>query len=163
MKIFFHLDFNLHIYVGFLQTGTQIFKIDLPWVSIDVWMSTFKAFPSKVLKNLAFSISKTNFITFNTSLYNTTYIKISIFLPLHLNILSLLFFIHFFSFLSLSLSFSTQLFSAPPATTLSIVTIRPTTHTTTTTNLPPMPQLTKKNHIRKKPTHPHPPHIHSPP
>ena len=45
----------------------------------------------------------------NISLYNTTYIKTSFFLPLHLNILSLLFFIHFFYSSSLSLCLSVSL------------------------------------------------------
>ena len=52
------------------------------------------------------SNSKSYFIYFNTSLYNTLNIKGFIFLPLHLNILSLLFFLFFlyFSFMSLSSS-----------------------------------------------------------
>ena len=75
-----------------------------------------------MLKNLAFTISKTNFIIYNTSFYNIASIKTSIFLTFYLKIISLLFFIHFFILLSLSLSplslcFSTQLFSAPPAPT----------------------------------------------
>ena len=67
----------------------------------------FIAFLSKFLKNLAFIISIHNFITYNTLFYNISYIKISIFLTLHLNILSLLFFIHFFLlFLTLPMSLS---------------------------------------------------------
>ena len=74
----------------------------------DLINTYIKAFWSKILKNLAFSISKTNFITYNTSLYNISYIKTSIFfLTLHLNILSLLFFILPLS-LTQSLSFSTH-------------------------------------------------------
>ena len=81
-------------------------------------LNLFRAFPSKLLKNLAFTISKTNFITYNTSLYNIPYIKTSIFLTLHLNILSLLFFIHFFIIshspsLSLSLSHCLSIFLTP--------------------------------------------------
>ena len=53
----------------------------------------FRAFPLRLLKNLTFTISKSIFITYNTSLYNISYIKTSIFLTLHLNIISLLFFI----------------------------------------------------------------------
>ena len=52
-------------------------------------------------KNIAFSISKPNFIIYNTPLYNTTYIKTSIFLPFHLNNVSLLFFNNFLFLLSL--------------------------------------------------------------
>ena len=55
-----------------------------------------RAFLSRILKNLAFTISKPIFITYNTLLYNIHHIKISIFLTLRLNILFLLFFIHFF-------------------------------------------------------------------
>ena len=54
-------------------------------------LPNLKAFTSRVLKILAFSISKSHFITFNISLYNTLNIKTSIFfLQLHLNIISLL-------------------------------------------------------------------------
>ena len=38
-----------------------------------------RAFLSNMSKNIAFSILKPNFITYNTPLYNTTYIKTSIF------------------------------------------------------------------------------------
>ena len=70
-------------------------------------ISNVRAFPSKFLKNLIFIISKINFITYNTPLYNISYIKTSIFLTLHLNILSLLFFIHFLLlFLTLRMSLS---------------------------------------------------------
>ena len=65
-----------------------------------------RAFSSKLLKKLAFAISKTNFITYNTPLYNIPYIKTSIFLTLHLNILALLFFIHFYYYFSLLLCLS---------------------------------------------------------
>ena len=65
-----------------------------------------RAFSSKLLKKLAFTISKTNFITYNTPLYNIPYIKTSIFLTLHLNILALLFFIHFYYYFSLLLCLS---------------------------------------------------------
>ena len=77
-----------------------------------------RAFPSTILKNLAFTISKTNFITYNKSLYNIPSIKTSIFFfTFHLNIISLLFFIHIFILsLSLSLSLSTQLFLTPLVT-----------------------------------------------
>ena len=80
------------------------------------WHHLIRAFPSTLLKHLAFTISKSNFITYNTPLYNIPYIKTSIFLTLHLNILSLSFFILLLSF-SVSLS-SVSLFHnpAPPAT-----------------------------------------------
>ena len=38
-----------------------------------------RAFLSNMSKNIAFSISKPNFITYNTPLYNIIYIKTSIF------------------------------------------------------------------------------------
>ena len=38
----------------------------------------------KDLKKIAFSNSKTYFINFNNSLYNSSHIKVSIFLPFHL-------------------------------------------------------------------------------
>ena len=73
------------------------------WYTHIFFLKVLRAFPSKFLKNLAFTISKTNFITYSTPLYNITYIKTSIFLTLHLNILSLLFFIHFLLLLFLTL------------------------------------------------------------
>ena len=74
------------------------------------------AFPSTLQKNLVFTISKPNFITYNTSLYIISNIKTSIFLTLHLNILFLSFFILPLSFF-VSLSF-VSLFHNPalPAT-----------------------------------------------
>ena len=72
-------------------------------------------------------ILKSNFITYNTPLYNTTYIKISIFLLFYLNNVSLLFLIIFFlSLFCLSLSHSTV------GTTLPTTHQKPTTHTITT-------------------------------
>ena len=68
-----------------------------------------RAFTPRVLKILAFSNSKSHFITFNISLYNTPNIKVSFFfffLQLHLNILFLFFFILFFFILSLFVSLS---------------------------------------------------------
>ena len=65
-----------------------------------------ESIPIKTSKNLTFNILKPIFITYNTPLYNISYIKNSIFLIFHLNILSLLFFIHFLLlFLTLPLSF----------------------------------------------------------
>ena len=52
-----------------------------------------ESIPIKTSKNLTFNILKPIFITYNTPLYNISYIKNSIFLIFHLNILSLLFFI----------------------------------------------------------------------
>ena len=57
-----------------------------------------------MLKNLAFTISKTNFIIYNTSFYNIASIKTSIFLTFYLKIISLLFFIFPLSLLCLSVS-----------------------------------------------------------
>ena len=71
--------------------------------------SNVRAFPSKFLKNLVFIISKINFITYNTPFYNISYIKTSIFLTLHLNILSLLFLFIFYYYFSLSLCLSLPL------------------------------------------------------
>ena len=71
-----------------------------------------RAFPSTILKNLAFTISKTNFIIYNKSLYNIPSIKTSIFFNIPFKYY---FFIIFYS-LSLSLSLSTQLFLTPLAT-----------------------------------------------
>ena len=63
-----------------------------------------RAFTSKILKFLVFSKSKHYFIYFNNSLYNSFKIKCSnFFLPLYLNILSLLFFFIFFILSLLSL------------------------------------------------------------
>ena len=95
-------------------------------------LSFLGAFFSSILKNLAFALSKPIFITYNTPIYNTTYIKTSIFfLQFHLNNVSLLFFNNFLFFLSLlclSLSHSTT------STNLPTTHPKPTTHTTTTTN-----------------------------
>ena len=103
-----------------------------------------RAFPSTILKNLVFTISKSNFITYNTPLYNTIYIKTSIFfLPFHLNIVSLLFFNNFLFFLSpLSLSFSQHR----------------QRHTTTSTHhhwynrTQQSPHLTANSHLTQQPT-----------
>ena len=60
------------------------------------------------LKSLTFSNSKSYFIYFNTSLYNTPNIKGSIFLPLYLNIISLFIFYYSSTRLSLSLSHTSE-------------------------------------------------------
>ena len=65
-----------------------------------------RAFPSKFLKDLAFAISKTNFITYNTSLYNIPYIKISIFNTLFKYSFFIIFYSFFLLFLTFLLSFS---------------------------------------------------------
>ena len=57
-----------------------------------------RAFLSRMLNILAFTISKSYFINFNIPLYNPPNIKTSIILPLHLNIL-------FYSFFMFSLFF----------------------------------------------------------
>ena len=72
--------------------------------------SSLRAFTSRILKFLAFSISKSHFITFKISLYNTLNVKTFIFLQLQLNIISLLFFIPFlFLFFSSGLTVSLSL------------------------------------------------------
>ena len=76
------------------------------------FVKVLRACPSSILKDLVFTISKTNFITYNTPLYNIPYIKTSIFLTLHLNIISLLIFYSF----SLYLSFLCVSLSQPSAT-----------------------------------------------
>ena len=53
--------------------------------------NSIRAFPSKNANILAFNILKPYFIYFNLPLYNTSNIKVSIFLAPHLNILYLLF------------------------------------------------------------------------
>ena len=85
------------------------------------FVKVLRACPSSILKDLVFTISKTNFITYNTPLYNIPYIKTSIFLTRHLNIISLLIFYSF----SLYLSFLCVSLSQSSATR--------STHTTTTT------------------------------
>ena len=60
--------------------------------------NALREFLSNMSKNIVFSISKPNFITYNTPLYNNTSIKTSFFfffLPFHLNNVSLLFFNNF--------------------------------------------------------------------
>ena len=74
-----------------------------------------RVFSSTILKNLAFIISKTNFIMYNTSFYNISSIKTSIFFNIPFKYSFFIIF-YFSSLPPLSLSFSSQLFSAPPAT-----------------------------------------------
>ena len=70
-------------------------------------MVALRASLSRLLKILAFTLSKPIFITNNVPLYNTTYIKTSIFFTISFKYFSLLFFNNFLFFLSpLSLSFS---------------------------------------------------------
>ena len=65
------------------------------------------------IKFLAFSISKTHFIYFNTPLYNTPNINGSIFISTSFKFFFLSFFYYFlFSSLSLSLSFTPKLFGS---------------------------------------------------
>ena len=70
------------------NSATKVSEIEILW-----------AFTSSILKILAFSISKSHFITFNISFYNTLNIELLFFLQLHLNIISLLFFYSFFVFI----------------------------------------------------------------
>ena len=149
---------------NFLMTTLE----NISRVATSRWLdfkTSLRAFTLRVLKILAYSIKKTNFIAFNTSLYNTSNIKTSIFLTLHLNIISLLFFIYFLFFLSLPLSQPNSskhrhpsqyqqppqpIATMPKTQTLPTTTMpppptnptthqKPTTHTTTTKSLPPMP------------------------
>ena len=138
-----------------------------------------RAFPSTILKNLAFTILKPNFITYNTPLYNTTYIKTLCFLPFHLNIVSLLFFNNFLFFLSplylsfLSLSFSQHrrchTTNSHHKTHRPTTHQKPTTHTTTTTNKKRKKIIVERNlhiHIHSQPptaAPPSPPPANPPP
>ena len=61
-----------------------------------------RAFLSRMLNILAFTISKSHSINFNISLYNPPNIKTSIILPLHLNILFLCFLYSFFLFFQIT-------------------------------------------------------------
>ena len=70
-----------------------------------------RAFPPREVKFLAYIISKYYFLVFNISLYNTSYIKNSIFLPFHLNIVFL--FSCFFLFVSPFLWKPTTFFANP--------------------------------------------------
>ena len=80
-------------------------KSNLRWIPTTPMFDYLRAFTMVMLKNLAFSNSKNYFIYFKTLLYNTLNIKCSIFLPLHLNILFLLFLY--------SSSMSLSLYSSP--------------------------------------------------
>ena len=108
---------------------------NLHHVNPSMWLTSrwLRAFLSSILKNLAFTLSKPIFITYNTPHYNTTYNKTFIFLPFHLNNVSLLFFNNFLFFLSL---LYLSLLTAPLAPT----------YQPPTQNPPPIPQspLTKK-------------------
>ena len=123
------------------------------------FVKVLRACPSSILKDLVFTISKTNFIIYNTPLYTIPYIKTSIFLTLHLNIISLLIFYSFSLYLSLSF---VSLFLNPARWDQHIPPPpHPTTHTTTTTSThhrhhqpdPPQPQTTIEKR-KKKPPHP---------
>ena len=125
-------------------------------VNLSMWLSSrwLRAFLSSILKNLAFTLSKPIFITYNTPHYNTTYIKTSIFLPFHLNNVSLLFFNNFLFFLSLlclSLSHSTA------GTNLPTTHPKPTTHTTTTTNKKRKKKIIAERNLHIQPQSPHTP------
>ena len=124
-------------------------------------LGVLTTFPSNILKKFRFSISRISFITYNASLYNILYIKTSIFLTLHLNILSLSFFIIFYSS-SLCLSFLCASLSQPStASHHSHPPILQSPHppTITATNRQPdllQPQTTaeKKNNLSNVFTHP---------
>ena len=64
---------------------------------------TLRAFHSTILKNLAFTISKPNFITYNTPLYNLPYIKTSNFFNTSFKYSFFIIFYSSFLFLCLSL------------------------------------------------------------
>ena len=109
-----------------------------------------RAFSSTLIKNLAFIISKPNFITYKTPLYNILYIKTSIFLTLHLKILSLSLYIIFnSSSLCLCLSLLCVSLSQPSAAghhihpPISQAPHPPTNITTTTSKNHPNHRITK--------------------
>ena len=61
-----------------------MFFLILGWLGFFFFLVEVRAFTVLMLKILVFSISKSYFIYFTTSLYNTPNIKCSIFLPLYL-------------------------------------------------------------------------------
>ena len=88
----------------------------------------------KTLKNLTFTLSKPIFITCNTPLYNTTYIKTSIFFTISFKYCFFIIFQQFFYFsslLCLSLSHSTVGATLPhPLTTTTTGITKPNSHHT---------------------------------
>ena len=100
-----------------------------------MWISYFlRAFLSRLLKNLTFTLSKPIFITCNTPLYNTTYIKASIFFTISFKYCFFIIFQQFFYFsflLCLSLSHSTVGATLPhPLTTTTTGITKPNSHHT---------------------------------
>ena len=113
---------------------------------------SIRAFSLSILKNLAFTFSKPNFITYNTPLYNLLYIKTSNFFP---TLFKYSIFILFYSFFILPLSFSVSLSSvslSQPSTTGH--------HIHPPISKPPHPPTiaitTNNNKEKKKPPHPKP-------
>ena len=79
-----------------------------------------RAILSTIVKNLAFTISKHYFYNFNTSFYNIPDIKTSIFLQLHLNIISFIIFYSFFVFIFFILSLWSHCLSLSLSVSLSL-------------------------------------------
>ena len=81
---------------------------------LEIASLSVRAFSLRMVKNLAFSISKNYFIYFNISFYNTLNIKSSIILSFHL---IFFFFFFFYVYFILSLCFQIiiihTMFSAP--------------------------------------------------
>ena len=107
-------DFNRCIVTQILYSINKWNFVKINHMNIN---SVLRAFPSRELKFLAYTISKHYFLAFNISLYNTSNIKDSIFLSLHLNIVFL--FSVSFSLSSFSLFlFETLPFSENPPLSL---------------------------------------------
>ena len=115
-----------------------------------------RAFPSTILKNLAFTISKTNFIIYNKSLYNIPSIKTSIFFNIPFKYYFFIIFYSFFYFLSLSLSLNPIILNTaghrihPP---IPQPPHPPTIAATSYQPDPPQPQTTSKKKKKEKPPH----------
>ena len=112
--------------------------------SILTCITTFRAFSSKISKNLAFSISKTYFINFNNSLYKILNIKDFIFFTTSLKYYFFIIFYsqsHLFHYQQTHCHCQHPLPPLPIATTITTAT---TTTTTTTHNLNPQPPKKKK-------------------
>ena len=117
-------------------------SFDQYWVNFTTF--SIRAFSLSILKNLEFTLSKLNFIIYNTPLYNLLYIKTSNFFT---TLFKYSIFIPFYSFFILPLSFSVSLSSvslSQPSTTGHHI------H-------PPSPQpqaTTGRKKKEKKPPHP---------
>ena len=92
-------------------------KIIINKISIEEMQKcNVRAFPSRESKFLIFTISKHYFLAFNTSLYNTSYIKDSIFFTASFKFFFILYmFLSLSSYMCLSLSLKTHHFLLNPS------------------------------------------------